>query len=79
MNHDLFGEPIPRLRKNASGYLADLAELTYAEGWSFWSLAQPGNDRPRPANRYECVWLVGPGYEMRCAYIDLTTGTEVTP
>lgn len=78
MSHDLFGDPIPHLRKNTSGYLTNLAELTLEGGWAFWSLADPDKDRPRPVDQYECVWLVGPGHQLRRAYIDLTTGTEAT-
>lgn len=47
MSHDLFGDPVPHLRKNANGYLADLAELQFEDEWHFWSLAEPDKDRPR--------------------------------
>jgi hypothetical protein len=79
MSHDLFGDPVPHLRKNANGYLADLAELQFEDEWHFWSLAEPDKDRPRPVDQYECVWLVGRGHELRRTYVDLTTGLEVAP
>ena len=76
MSHDLFGDPIPHLRKDTSGYLVDLAELAFMDGWSFWSLAEPGKDRPRPVEQFECVWLVRDDDPPRRAYVDLTTGLE---
>ena len=79
MSHDLFGDPVPHLSKNANGYLLDLAELQYRDGWAFWSLAEPGKDRPRPVDQFECVWLLRVGDEPRRAYIDLLTGEEARP
>ena len=78
MSHDLFGDPIPTLRKNGAGYLAELSELDYPDGWMFWSLAEPGKDRPRPVEQFECVWLLRQGDEPRRAYIDLLTGEEAS-
>lgn len=79
MTHeDLFGDPVPHLRKNTNGYLVDLAELGYADGWSFWALAEPDKDRPRPAEQYECVWLVRGDDPPRRVYVDLMTGLEAS-
>lgn len=78
MSHDLFGDPVPHLTKNANGYLTSLAQLTLEDGWMIWSLAEPGSDRPRPAEQFECVWLLRQGDEPRKAYIDLMTGQEAT-
>lgn len=80
MSLDLFGDPIPHLSKTSIGYLASLAELELPDGWLFWALAtpEPRTPKPSPADDHECVWLIK-GHETRRAWINLTTGQEVTP
>jgi hypothetical protein len=73
-NHeDLFGDPVPRLKRGGVGYLTELASLDL-DGWQFWGLAMGGR-----ASRTSCewVWLVKDG-RVRHALIDLETGTEAT-
>jgi hypothetical protein len=69
---DLFGQPTS-VRKGGTGYLEHLAELTYPDGYAFWSLALAARPRSLPAETTEMVWLVRRRHWMLAA-VDITDG-----
>ncbi len=71
-------EPAP-IRKGAPGYLTMLSQISYPDGWQFWSLTvaqyKPIQQARRlwPAKDVDTVWIIREG-EIRCALVQLSTG-----
>jgi hypothetical protein len=71
---DLFGDPEPRPRRGQPGYLVWIAELTYPDGYRFWSLAAAARPKQLPAETTEMVWLIARDGKFRRAAVDVTDG-----